>query len=101
MFRDFGHLLDHSWYHFPDMPISSIANSLRAPIIQPQVRSLTRTLASREIKSYLPLNRGGTRKDLDSRGALRETFHLASPPVTLKKWPHHPPGALSIYKEGR
>jgi hypothetical protein len=44
----------------PRLHISSIADSLRAPIIQPQVRSLTRTLASREIKSCLPLNRGGT-----------------------------------------
>ncbi|KAB8077629.1 hypothetical protein BDV29DRAFT_45336 [Aspergillus leporis] len=64
------------------------------PIIQHQARSLTRTLASRETKSYLPLNRGETGNDLGSHGALRETFHPTSPPAVSKNWPHHLPGSF-------
>jgi hypothetical protein len=60
MLRDFGNLLDHSWYHFPDMHVISIPDSLRNPIIQHQASSLTRTLTCRETKSYLPLNKGET-----------------------------------------
>jgi hypothetical protein len=41
----------------PDLHIASIADSLRVRTIQLQVRSLTRTLASLEIESYLPLNK--------------------------------------------
>jgi hypothetical protein len=91
MLRDFGDLLDHSWYHSPDMPISSIADLIREPIIQPQVRSLTRTLASQEIKSYHPLNRGGTCKRPGFAHDLHGPFHRTSQPVILKKWPHHLP----------
>jgi hypothetical protein len=87
MLRDFGNLLDHTWYHSPDLHISSIADSLRVRIIQPQVRSLTRTLASREIKSYLPLNRGGTGT---TDGPL--DFQPANQPTCgLKKWLHRLP----------
>jgi hypothetical protein len=100
MLRDFGDLLEHSWYHSPDMRISSIADSLRDPIIQPRVRSLTRTLASQEIKSYLPLNRGGTGNDLDSHVTLRGPFHPTSQTAILKKWPHHLPGSF-VYLQKR
>jgi hypothetical protein len=92
MLRDFGDLLDHSWYHSPDLHVSSIADSLRVRIIQPQVRSLTRTLASRETKSYLPLNRGGTRTTWIRTGCSLGLFiQPANPLVILKKWPHHLP----------
>jgi hypothetical protein len=69
------------------MPISSIADSLRAPIIQPQVRSLTGTLASQVIRNYLPLNRGGTEKDLDTHGALRGEWPGLTPiMVDPQRW---------------
>jgi hypothetical protein len=85
MLRDFGDLLDHSWYHSPDMRSSSIADSLRDPIIQPRVRSLKRTLASQVVKSYLPLKRGGTGNDLDSHVMLRGPFHPTSQPVDFEE----------------
>jgi hypothetical protein len=100
MHQDFGDLLDHSWYHSPDMRITSKADLLRDPIIQPRVRSLTRTLASQQIKSYLPLNRGGTRDGLDSHMTLRGPFHPTSQLVILKKWPHHLPGSF-VYLQKR
>jgi hypothetical protein len=75
-------------------PVISIADSLRDPIIQHQVNSLTRTLASRETKSYLPLNRGETGNDLGSHGSLRDTFHPTSPPVVSKNWLHHLHGSF-------
>jgi hypothetical protein len=57
MLRDFGNLLDHSWYRSLNVHISSIVDSLRVPVIQPQVRSLTRTLACRVIKIDLCVER--------------------------------------------
>jgi hypothetical protein len=58
---------------------------LRDRIIQPRVRSLTRTLASQEIKSYLPLNRGGTGNDLGSHVTLCRPFHPSSQPVDYEE----------------
>jgi hypothetical protein len=61
------------------------ADSPRVRIIQPQVRSLTRTLASREINSYLPLNRGGT-------GTTDAPWDFSSnQPTNPQKWPHRLP----------
>ncbi|PKX99512.1 uncharacterized protein P174DRAFT_49911 [Aspergillus novofumigatus IBT 16806] len=95
MLWDFGDLLDPSWYHTPDLHITSIADLLRVRIIQPQVRSLTRTLASWEIESYLPLNRGGTGTTwICTRCSVGLSIQPANPLVISKKWPLHLPGSF-------